>query len=53
MKNQAAERDPTTENDWAAPGFSLWKQHIFLGYHCSDGQVETRNWIVGSYCLGV
>ena len=35
------------EYRWTPPDISRWKQHTFLGYHRSDGQVGTRNyWIV-------
>ena len=35
------------EFHWYAPDISRWKQHKFMGYARSDGQVGTRNyWIV-------
>jgi altronate hydrolase len=33
--------------EWAPPDVSPWKEHTFLGYRRSDGQIGTRNyWLV-------
>jgi len=51
LSNIHHEAAPYTEKKsqyhWIPPDVSRWKQHNFLGYHRSDGQVGTRNyWVI-------